>query len=165
MSRDVFIPPVSGGGGEWTTVEVTGSAVQSITVSGLDLDRDGAYEFYLHLSINNSGILVFRPNGLTSNLRCSGVIGPGPSQVTAASQLRIAGNGGVTVTTGYIRISGTTGFFRDYESDTFDQTGDFSVLVRGQWQETVTNLTSAVVFATNASSIQVGSIVKWRKSC
>lgn len=168
-AADVGDAGLPGGGGALELVnnqEVTGSAVTSVTLSGLDGDTDQMYVLFFRVkkAVASALNLDLQPNGVTTNQASVGRSdGTGGAGSFSATRLRIMQHGGANVgdlSAGQVFIDAKTGTFRTTRAMWSDIVSivDFAYnSVTGLWTDTATNITSIDCVASVANSIDVGS--------
>jgi len=167
-----------GGGGSGLTLVssqiITGSAVTTVTFSGLDGDVDKNYHLRGYVRNVTGGALPvyinLKPNGLTTNQRNAYYLQNGSTQsagiIGGTSVIQLAQGSPGTEALFTVEISARTGARRTFfvQNTKYDPTVGIPETLRwGQgWNETSTNITSLVIdtmsnSATSTNAIGVGS--------
>jgi hypothetical protein len=140
------------------------SASDTITLSGLNGDVDGEYQFDAELLINSASPTVsFKPQSQASNLLAVtgsflqgsvnhtdwilGRVSSDPWTFASGDKLYITGS--LRAATGRIRMLSMSGFF--------DLSTNNELVFSGIWTDTTTNLTSFQILGNQASAFAAGS--------
>lgn len=162
------------GGGALNLIEtqvVTGSAVQTVTFSGLNGDADGMYEIAFQLNRAGGSALELRPNGLTTNQRTVFTdwnSTSAPTNITVA-RLQFCTSMQRDNVWGFGRLWAKTGNNRGFEFECQEMQGTAGTswsrwLGEGFWADSSTNITSLELHNTSAGGIGVGSqITLWKR--
>ena len=164
------------GGGAWELVEVktVGTAVTSVSFTGLDGDTDDRYLLLYRINkrtASASGNVTYqlRPNGSSSGIATVGQFSVHPTGTTGAntySYIRLAGGGTVAFDIDYygsVTIDARTGalgrsFRTSHVSNTRSGFGTFTLWeLASDWSDNSTNITSLDIVSTEANTIEVGS--------
>lgn len=164
-----YYPPVAG---PWTPVTVTGAAVTDITISDLNGETDGGYEFYFDfLGASSTPTYSLQPNALATNQTGTATYNNGTTISVSNQTILFLGFGGTAVGSrcrGHYWFTSKTGFYRELQG--IGHTGIGTGIASQQlfngaftWNESVTAITSLVFHSSVADGIAVGSVVYWRK--
>jgi hypothetical protein len=154
--------------------EVTGAAVTSFDITGLDGDRDGTYLLDIHFIIA-SGLggnpeIFCRPNAETTNLTMRGNSNNSGGDATISRSDWFVnwmltpdeGHSWITIHAKKTSPAGTaTKRYYQFQASAFGDSGNSTYLHGiGQWNETSSNITSLRIIANQTAAIAVGS--HWR---
>lgn len=172
--------------GMWTLIEekLLTSTATTLTFSGLNGDADGIYYAYMEIRHDNTGggggfapSLLFKPNGLTTNLSSNYMqqSGGGAVSSTNAASTAIVGHFGGAPAAGLGRYIGSFQMAATRASNKriIDSsgtgslstgTGAFSQYAAAFWNDTSTNLTSIELTSpTGAAVFDVGTRIRLYK--